>query len=267
MMKNIISWASKGCNVTIAYYDADGYPFKDMIRSGQLSTQCQKLYRQEMSAYKEKLRIVKDSLDSASRSQAVNRDEMVGRIIDQHFDGYRSKNPGLSVPVLFGQLSDTKMVDSAVCERYFRQTVDADKVKFINGINDMLKPIPTDTYANEEASIQVNSLCTKLDAIKQSYLNKPYDQIKYSDIYNMYKDITREIRELFRQYGKIRMIPLNEHLTMSCWLTVVNGQDTAIIAFPSKYSTDEIGFISQDVAFAKYIQTMLNGMLMSHDVE
>ena len=47
---------------------------------------------------------------------------------------------------------------------------------------------------------------------------------------------------------------------MSCWLTKVGDSEKAIFAFPSKYSTDEIGFTSQDKAFSKYIHTMLNGI-------
>jgi hypothetical protein len=54
---------------------------------------------------------------------------------------------------------------------------------------------------------------------------------------------------------------------MSCWMSIVNGKESAIFTFPSKDSTDEIGFISQDAAFSKYIQTMLNGMKLSHGIE
>ena len=49
---------------------------------------------------------------------------------------------------------------------------------------------------------------------------------------------------------------MNEYLTMSCWLV----RDKTVLAFPSKYATEEIGFISQDKAFVDYIHTMLVGV-------
>ena len=52
------------------------------------------------------------------------------------------------------------------------------------------------------------------------------------------------------------LIELKEFLTMSCWLV----RDKAILAFPSKYSSEEIGFSSQDKAFVDYIHTMLVGV-------
>lgn len=267
MMKNIATLANSGSDVTIAYYDADGHPFKSMIRSSLISNQCQMLYRQDLISYHKKLRIVEKNLDSLSRYTGQEKDILIGKLIDQQFDGYRAKHQNVPVPALFGILSNRKMVDSVLCERYFKQTLVHNSSQFISNVNELRMPLPIDEYANDSISIQVNNLCTKLDSIKQTYLNKPNEQIGYGDIYGMYRDITYAIEDFFSQYSNIKLIPLNEHLTMSCWLTIVNGQDTAIIAFPSKYSTDEIGFISQDVAFSKYIQTMLNGMRISNDIQ
>lgn len=267
MMKNIATLANSGSDVTIAYYDADGYPFKSMIRSSLISNQCQMLYRQDLISYHKKLRIVEKNLDSLSRYTGQEKDVLIGKLIDQQFDGYRTKHQNVPVPALFGMLSNRKMVDSILCERYFKQSLVHNSSQFISNVNELRKPLPIDEYANDSISIQVNNLCTKLDGIKQIYLNKPNEQIGYGDIYGMYRDITYAIEDFFSQYSNIKLISLNEHLTMSCWLTIVNGQDTAIIAFPSKYSTDEIGFISQDVAFSKYIQTMLNGMRISNDIQ
>ena len=213
------------------------------------------------------MRIVEKSLDSLSRYAGQEKDVLIGKLIDQQFDGYRTKHQNVPVPALFGILSNREMVDSVLCERYFKQSLVHNSSQFISNVNELRKPLPIDEYANDSISIQVNNLCTKLDHVKQTYLTKPNEQIGYGDIYGMYRNITYAIEDFFSQYSNIKLIPLNEHLTMSCWLTIVNGQDTAIIAFPSKYSTDEIGFISQDVAFSKYIQTMLNGMRISNDIQ
>lgn len=113
------------------------------------------------------------------------------------------------------------------------------------------------------AEIKIDSLCTVLDAIKRKHLSKPHNQVLYSDIKNMYEEITIAIANMLNGLKGVELVPLDEYLTMSCWMTIVNNKETAIIAFPSKYSSDEIGFISQDTAFSKYIQTMLDGMRLS----
>ena len=77
------------------------------------------------------------------------------------------------------------------------------------------------------------------------------------------KEMSNTISDFFAQNENIELIPLNENMMMSCWLSDINGDEKAIFAFPSKYSTDEIGFISQDGAFSKYIRTMLNGIKLS----
>ena len=88
--------------------------------------------------------------------------------------------------------------------------------------------------------------------------------IPFSDPnYNMYKDMSNAVSDLFGQNENIELIPLNENMMMSCWLSDINGEEKAIFAFPSKYSTDEIGFISQDASFANYIRTMLEGIKLS----
>ena len=56
---------------------------------------------------------------------------------------------------------------------------------------------------------------------------------------------------------------LNDYLTMSCWLIKpANKRHSvkSILAFPAKYSSDEIGFYSQDELFSEYITTILQGV-------
>ena len=68
------------------------------------------------------------------------------------------------------------------------------------------------------------------------------------------------IAKYYVNYG-VDMVPMNEYLTMSCWLVKKGNKGIgSVLAFPSKYSTDEIGFYSQDEAFSRYITTMLEGV-------
>ena len=103
-------------------------------------------------------------------------------------------------------------------------------------------------------------MCQQLDDVMHTYLNKPYNEICYVDFKNMYKDMTKTIVQLYKTQPNIEMLPLNESLMMSCWLTKIGDSERAVFAFPSKYSTDEIGFFSQDPAFSDYIHTMLDGI-------
>ena len=65
----------------------------------------------------------------------------------------------------------------------------------------------------------------------------------------------------YTKYG-FNLVPLDEYLTMSCWMVREENHKgvKTVLAFPSKYSSDEIGFYSQDEAFSKYIGTMLEGV-------
>lgn len=76
----------------------------------------------------------------------------------------------------------------------------------------------------------------------------------------MYIDMSRVIIGLYSNYPNIELLPLTESLMMSCWLTKIGKEERAIFAFPSKYSTDEIGFVSQDEAISRYIHKMLVGI-------
>ena len=67
--------------------------------------------------------------------------------------------------------------------------------------------------------------------------------------------------QYYNKYG-IDMVPLDDYLTMSCWMVKKSNpkEVKTVLAFPSKFSSDEIGFYSQDEAFSKYIGTMLEGV-------
>jgi len=106
------------------------------------------------------------------------------------------------------------------------------------------------------------TLSEELDSIKSTYMGKPTDdvsKIKYDDFLNMYIAFNNCIKQHYLRHERtnfVEIIELQEYMTMSCWLV----RDRAVLAFPSKYATEEIGFISQDNAFVRYIHTMLNGV-------
>jgi len=154
-------------------------------------------------------------------------------------------------------------VDSAWCEKYFSATRDDNPEKFKKDVNaylsnDLLSEGSSDSSRSGQIAYQ---MCVEIDSVKQQYLGrgKTMSEITFHDYEQMYRRMSDVIERYYSHYG-IHLIPLDEYLTMSCWM-VRKGKDVeTVLAFPSKYSTDEIGFRSQDEAFSKYIGTMLEGV-------
>ena len=140
------------------------------------------------------------------------------------------------------------VADSIVSEKYFAYYRDNERKEFSERIEKILVPFYDNTKKSPE-------LFLKIDNIKNKYLNKPANSITFRDIYTMYQEITEELKIFYEQHN-IKLIPLNNYLTMSCWS---NGEK-ALFAFPGKFAADEIGFISSDRAILDYIETMLEGV-------
>lgn len=124
--------------------------------------------------------------------------------------------------------------------------------------------MPTKTPLDKE----IVSMCMELDSIKYYYMGddkKDIMSITFNDFVNMYRGFNNQIKQHFTRNERpnfIELIEMNEYMTMSCWLV----KNKAILAFPSKYASDEIGFESQDNAFVNYIQTMLAGVRSNNRV-
>lgn len=268
MLTNLIILSEKGCSISIAYYDEKSFPFKNMINNNLISMDQQKHYREDRKEYRERMLLIKEAYNQIPKDKsAEERAAIMEDIINEHFDNYITKQrsqggKNKSYAELRNLLSNDRRIDSILCEKYFQSTNVIDPQKNKKLITELLRPLPI-KGGSSPVSLKVDSLCKELDAIKQKHLGKPHDKVLYSDIKHMYTEITVAIANMLGRLKNVELVPLDEYLTMSCWMTIVNGKQTAIIAFPSKYSSDEIGFTSQDIAFSRYIQTMLNGMRLS----
>lgn len=152
-------------------------------------------------------------------------------------------------------------IDSLITEEYFAKTKKANIEKAKNDLEMYLKPLE---QFNNESDVIVYHLCQELDSIKNMHIGKgkTINNVSFADYEKMYSDMTDCIVKRYQDNG-IKLIQLNEYLTMSCWLLKpanVNRPTEAILAFPSKYATEEIGFYSQDASFATYISAMLKGV-------
>lgn len=146
--------------------------------------------------------------------------------------------------------------DAPINEKYFALTRDKDPVAFERNVNRYLAPLSQHADLGGELGRELKALYQQLDSVKTYWLGgKPASDVSFSDYENMYKGLTGVLSDIYESHG-VELIPIDEYLTMTCWL--VSGQ--AVLAFPSKYATDEIGFYSKDPAFSKYINTMLEGV-------
>jgi hypothetical protein len=147
-----------------------------------------------------------------------------------------------------------------------------DSTKKVNrvGIEELLRKTNIALPLAEEdnkVDTRINLLFNEIESIKSKYLKKPIDEIKYLDYETAHREISAAIVTMLLESKNIELLPLREDLMMCCWMRTYKGKGRAIFAFPSKYSTEEIGFISQDKAFVRYINTMLKGVKGSINIE
>lgn len=161
-------------------------------------------------------------------------------------------------------------LDSTLCEKYFAMTRDDNPEKFNKDVavylDKGLIPVASPDRPFTMAENITYQMCLEIDSVKEHYIgnNKPCEEILFADYEKMYRGMSNVIIKYYKRYG-IEMIPLDEYLTMSCWMSQKGNRKEVktVLAFPSKYSTDEIGFYSQDEAFSQYITTMLEGVKQS----
>lgn len=162
----------------------------------------------------------------------------------------------------------SRHLDSILCEKYFAATRKDDLGKFKKDVEAYLgkELIDKDTTNLSEAELITYRMCVEIDSMKQHFLGngKPVGDILFNDYEQMYRNMSEIIVKYYTRYG-FDLVPLNEYLTMSCWMVREGSHKgvKTVLAFPSKYSSDEIGFYSQDEAFSKYIGTMLEGVRQS----
>lgn len=270
MIEKLMTLSNNGCHITMAFYDVDGIPFKHMIRDKLIAYDYQKDYRNDVSSYRERVRLLRRESGRLNPDMPRHEfDEAMRALVNKHFDNYLANNPHRtdSMSVLMRNIYSYALVDSLLSQKYYDLTRKSEPKRFASMVDGLLQPLPQKQDAIDATTLKVNQLCIELDNIKRHYMGKAKSDITYSDFYNMYKDISLAICSLLQQQPNIELLPLTESLMMCCWMSSINGKEQAIFAFPSKYSTDEIGFISQDVNIARYIHTMLKGIKGSHNVD
>lgn len=155
-----------------------------------------------------------------------------------------------------------------LCDKYFKATNSNDFKKFSESVDKYLSTELINFGENEisQGASMAKDMCLEIQKIKEKYLKKDKKQIAFKDFEDMDREISTVIADAYKKRN-IKLVPLNEYLTMSCWMVKSTTNMRAVLAFPSKYSSDEIGSYSQDDAFARYISTMMGGILLNQQIE
>lgn len=247
LQQHLLNHSRQGGTVIVAYYDnhyrGANIPWMTVFHRMIVESRIAPKYLSQISAERHR------RLEQAAEKQ----------------DSVNSKGKTSRIGVL-------AYIDSCVTEEFFSKTRDNDidaAQRIVDGYLSFWDAIKSDASSTVMADAVIKNLCCSLDSIMHHYLEKGANgktksikEIHFADYEKMYSDITDCIIECYRYHG-VEMVPLNEYLTMSCWLILPADKKhsvKSILAFPSKYSSDEIGFYSQDELFSEYIMTILKGV-------
>ncbi|MCQ2337032.1 MAG: hypothetical protein MJ010_07645 [Paludibacteraceae bacterium] len=291
MTELLLHLSDLGCQIYIAYYKPTGRAFNTLIKETFLSTENYAKYQNDRHRYFElrtrlyddftrQLRNKKNECNNTLPPHFVDslKKALFHQYFEDLFDMNKLKSLGVSEHNIVAADSGTKitltkhrddvyLMDSLKSEEYFTLTKSEDEASFKKLLASYMDTIPQMQHSSNVASwtIRTNNMIQHMNGIKRNNLNKNYKDVSYFDFYNTYMEFSREMERMYSMCNpeNMHLIPLDDYLTMSCWMTSCEGKGKAIFAFPSKYATEEIGFESQDDAISDYIRTMLNGVLVS----
>lgn len=250
LQQSLLNHSRQGGKVIVAYYDNHargiGDPWKTVFHRMILESRISPKYLSQISLERHnRLEQVVESHMKKDTAKAHNREE---------------------------RRRVRASIDSCVTEEFFVLSRDNNieaAQNVVNGYLSFMESIKKEAPVAILNDPIIYNLCNNLDSIMHHYLAngvgtkaKQIKDIHFADYEKMYSDISDCIAECYKYHG-IELVPLNEYLTMSCWLIKPvnsNRPVKSILAFPSKYSSDEIGFYSQDELFSEYIEMILNGV-------
>lgn len=269
LMRDLLTISENGSHVTIAFYDPKSMMFERLIRDELISLQFQEQYRKERENYHDILRecrmrgdIIRTTYSDAEIPSKMQ--ELVSQLFLPYYSRYtKDEYEQRKLLKEFGRFGNVKPYILQAC---FDSTKKANRHELEQILRKTNSPLPI-IEENNKVDTRINLLFSEIEYIKQKYLSKSLDDIKYLDYEKAHREISAAIITMLSENKNIELLPLREDLMMCCWMRSYKGKGKAIFAFPSKYSTEEIGFISQDKAFVRYINTMLKGVKGSMHTE
>ena len=284
--------AANGSQVMISYYIPDGMAFNFMLQELLLSQKQYKNYRdtlmlfyQRSHLYKREKMVVIDSC-VANNFKRTETDREIASLLDKYFGDIfeqadiekqkermiahepsrLTENDGNSI----ASRSDNALARALLIEKFFEKTKKEDLKSFQSMVAMYRRPtmIAKVNESSTRIQLEAQSMCLKMDSIRIKYLgrdNTPVDKIKYSDFKNMFAEMTKVMEESYHRYPSITLVPIDEFISVRSWLVESReGAHKAIMAFPSRYSSSEIGFFTTDETTRDYIKTMQKGILINY---
>lgn len=287
----LLDLAANGSPVTIVYYRPKGLTYNLMMQEWMLSREHYKhfrdtltLYHHRMQQYRMERRALTDSCVAHKVPDAKKKQELkalikkdFGDILDKQ-QLQRQTEQLIERP--FGTVSYTKdgdtikqednvSVRNILLERYFAKTRESDRSAFKTMVDKYRRhTLKTYPHATTRTEVETQQMCKRMDTIRVKYLGEEHsniDKIKYADFPKMFAEMTDVMIDTYSRYPSIRLIPIDDFLSVRGWL--IYSKHTghqAIIAFPSRYSSSEIGFYTTDESTCEYIKTMLRGILINY---
>ena len=283
--------AANGSSVMISYYTPEGMAYNFMLQEMLLSQDNYKDYRDTLMLfykrnhmYKQERRSIIDSCmaDGLSKAEADRHlmelvDNSFGDIIDKNLLNKQKERMLAKTPEEVQipgnntvSRDDNDQIRNYMLEKYFAKTRDANPNAFKEMVAKYRRPTMKVDINEGTTRIQVETqeMCQKMDTIRWRYLgkdNEPVDHIRYNDFKNMFTEMTNVMEETYRRYPSIKLVPIDDFLSVRSWLVCgKNNRSQAVMAFPSRYSSSEIGFYTTDETTREYIETMKNGILINY---
>ena len=261
LLKDLLVIAENGSHITIAFSDYNGFVFEREIRDELISVKYQDLYRKECAKYREVMKNFR--LDAVNVRKTCTDAEVptkMRELVNQHYKPFISQytSDEKQQRKMLDSFNSFPLIKPYILQSFFDSTKVAQSEDLVVLLAEGLKPL--ELY-DEESDIdrRLNNLFLQIENIRNKYLRKSLAEMQYSDYESAYKEISKEIFTMLSENKNIELLPIKEELMMCCWMRSYKGKGMAIIAFPSKYSSAEIGFISQDKEFIRYINSMLRG--------
>lgn len=282
--------AANGSPVMISYYIPDGMAFNFMLQEMLLTQEHYKNYRdtlmlfyQRNHMYKTERKAIIDSCANARVSKAET-DRILTTLVDKCFEGIidkqvlekQKKRMIAKTPEEMAETqslpsrSDNEIIRTILLEKYFAKSRDENPKAFQAMVAKYRRPTMRINVNESTTRIQMETqeMCLKMDSIRIKFLgadNKPVDNIRYKDFKQMFSEMTEVMEETYHRYPSITLVPLDEFISVRSWLVDSReGGSRAIMAFPSRYSSSEIGFYTADETTRDYIKTMQKGIIINY---
>ncbi len=264
--------ADRGAKVFVVYYDTKTALFVKNLREQLFSQKSYKQFVETQALLKKRVAEYQSQRHSLVRTHrnsnvAFNSRQIEDSLVNVYFSDIIDRE---SFKKYSHDMRDRKMPYDVVAEmilneRYFDSTRCEDPKAFKDMIIKYRTPLiskkSVSNTIKRQSYIETIEMCNRLDSVRALMMEQQFDSIQFEHFIKMFGTFTEIIENEYFYHRNITLIPIEDYLSMSCWMIGNNVEGYhMIIAYPSRYSSSEIGFASQDDNVARYIHTMLEGI-------